>query len=226
MRKIYFFHPISPNYNLLLSKCHKFVTICPNLFLASGVITGIKSQAAFWSKTWNPHARLQTSNSSLSAPLEATKVSLLVQLWGRAESVCINIMNHLFLSQEAAGRPSWLTARPPLHPHKLVCLEAGLGSGWFAWSHFLPRLQLQAARRRGRANLTETVWFIHELLHELNMHTTPGTPSAHTLWYTNTQAELHGGNREAKIKSKPVNTPTRDAAPLWVSQNRNKKNLL
>lgn len=93
--------------------------ICPNLFLASGVITGVKSQAA--PDPLDPSHK--TSDSSLSAPLEATKVSLFVQLWGKTASVYINIMNCLFFSQETAGPPPWLTASPTSHPRKLAWLD-------------------------------------------------------------------------------------------------------
>lgn len=60
------------------------------------------------------------------------------------------------------------------------------------------------------------------------MQTIPGTLSTHLLKHKqdgggDTQPEPHRGNCEAKIKSKPVTTPTHDAAPLWVSQSMNKK---
>lgn len=46
----------------------------------------------------------------------------------------------------------------------------------------LPWLQPQAARGRGRVKPTKAGWFIHELLHELNMQTSAHLLKPKTRW--------------------------------------------
>lgn len=152
-----------------------------------------------------------TSNSSLSAPLEATKVQSLF-VGATLRKNCI--INSLLLHQKETWQALRLTGRP-LFESSQACLFVG-GSRIKtqpARSHFL--LQLQGSRRkRKRRPRQRQVWFIHEapawIKHADNSRN----------FRADTQARRGGGNSEEKNikKARPVTTPTHDAAQPRVSR--------
>lgn len=112
----------------------------------------------------------QTSNSSLSAPLEATKVQ---SLFAGATLRKNYITNSLLLSQRRRDRSSdWWLGRSS-NPLQAVCFWGSRIKTQPTRSHFL--LQLQAAGGRGRGARQRQPGLYMKPLHELNMRTIPGT---------------------------------------------------
>lgn len=154
-------HPISTNHNLLRFKCHKFASICPNLFLASGIITRAESSSGAL-QLKNPDSTLVFASHFKQLPLGATRG------YKSAKFICRCISEEELHHQQPASPSEGDVTGAPIDGQAPLRILTGLfvcrrvSDQNSTCPVTFPASAPGSRRKRKRRPRQRQVWFIHE----------------------------------------------------------------